>query len=84
MNERLLVRRMDYPEYYSSLETTTQDHALYDSEYRYDPYSSYEVDYFYNDNPQPSYEYESEDRPSHFSTRPKYFYPKSKRKHHFR
>ena len=75
---------MDYPDYYSSYETTTKDHELYDGEYDYFPYSSNDVDYFYNDNHKELNEYESEETSSHFSMRPIYNFPKPKRKHHFR
>ena len=74
---------MDFSEYYSSYETTSKD-EFYDREYDYHPYSSNEIDYLYHETPQRSYEYESDDRPTHFSTKPKYLYPKSKRKQHFR
>ena len=50
---------MDYPDYYSSYETTIRDHELYDSEYDYYPYSSREHEYFYNDNSQEFSEYDS-------------------------
>ena len=75
---------MDFSEYYSSYVSTAKDNELHDAEYDYYPYSSNEIDYLYNDNPQHSYEYETDGSPTHFSTKPKYLYPKSKRKHHFR
>ena len=75
---------MDYPDYYSSYETSIRDHELYDGEYDYYPHSSSEIDYFYNDNSQEFKEYDSRETSSHFSMKPNYFYPRPKRKHHFR
>ena len=76
-----IVRKMeDVTDYYANYEVSPSEHELYENEYDYPrPYSSDEIDYFYNDNPyRPNSESDYKDT---FPFDINHFYPKTKRKH---